>query len=83
MTLVKVDQKMRIRFPKKISKMLHLKGKEMLEMEVREGEIRIMRPKEADMSSFPLLKDMIENPLRSKVRITSEMLERVEEEMYL
>ena len=83
MTLVKVDQKMRIRLPKRISKKLMLKGRETLEMEVRGDEIRITKPKKIDVTNDPMLKDMIENPLRTSKKITSEILNKIADEMWM
>ena len=83
MTLVKVDQKMRVRLPKRVSKRLRLKGKELLEMEVRGDEILLSRPRKIDISKDPILRDMIERPMHSKVKITSELLEKWEDEMWL
>lgn len=83
MTLVTLDQKMRLRLPKMISERLELKGREELVIELDGEAIRITKPKKDDIKRYPLLKYMIEHPLRTGVRITSELLDSVEEEMYL
>ena len=82
MTLVKVDQKMRVRLPRRISRKLKLKSKEALEIDVKGDEIRLKRPKKFDIKNSPILRDMIERPMHSKIKITSELLEKWEDEMY-
>ena len=80
--LVKVDQKMRIRLPKRVSEALKLKGKETLDIEVKGEEIRLTKPKKIDLSNDPVLRDMIERPMHSKIKITSRLLEKWKEEMW-
>ncbi len=82
MELIKVDQKMRVRLPKKVSDELKLKGKDILELEVKGGEIRITKPRSANLSSDPVIRDMVERPMRPKVKVTSELLEKFKEEMW-
>jgi bifunctional DNA-binding transcriptional regulator/antitoxin component of YhaV-PrlF toxin-antitoxin module len=82
MTLVTVDQKMRIRLPKAASKRFKLKAKEPLNVEVKENEIRITRPLKIDFSKDPMFRDMIERPMRTKIKVTTELLEKWQEEMY-
>ena len=82
MPLVKVDQKMRIRLPKKISERLKLKGREIMELEVQGDVIRLTKPKEVGAINDAMLRDMIEHPLHTKKRITSEILNKIEEEMW-
>ncbi len=83
MMRVKADQKSRIRLPKDAREKFKLKDKEVLYMEVTEDEIRIVRPKKIDTSNDLILRDMIERPMRSKIKITSELLEKWEDEMWM
>lgn len=83
MALVKLDQKMRVRLPKRISDRLKLKGKEMLEVQFNGNGILISRPKKTDLKNDPVLRDMIERPMHSKIKITSELLEKWEDEMWM
>ena len=82
MILVTVDQKMRIRLPKRVAKKFEIGAKEMLGIEMKDGGLFISKPKKRGMTSYPLLRDMVEHPLYSKVKITTELLENMEEEMY-
>ncbi|MDE1833441.1 MAG: AbrB/MazE/SpoVT family DNA-binding domain-containing protein [Candidatus Micrarchaeota archaeon] len=83
MALVKLDQKMRIRLPKRVSKELGLKARESLDVTVREGKIQISRPKARDLRGSLVLRDMIERPMHTKMKITSELLEKWEDEMWM
>ncbi|MDE1857184.1 MAG: AbrB/MazE/SpoVT family DNA-binding domain-containing protein [Candidatus Micrarchaeota archaeon] len=81
MAVVRVDQKMRIRLPKRISGKLRLKAKEALNIEEKNGEIRISKLKD-NLSESLVLRDMIERPMHTKMKITSELLDKWEEEMW-
>lgn len=79
---VTVDQKLRVRIPKRLAGKLKIRGRERLGIELNEGRLIMTKPKRFDMKSYPLLKDMLEHPLHSKVKITTALLEKAEEEMY-
>ncbi|HVC58130.1 MAG TPA: AbrB/MazE/SpoVT family DNA-binding domain-containing protein [Candidatus Acidoferrales bacterium] len=83
MVMVKLDQKMRIRLPKRVSKELGLKGRESLEMTVKDGKIELSMPKKGNLSGSLVLRDMVERPMHSKIKITSELLEKWEDEMWM
>ncbi len=82
MTLVKLDQKMRIRLPKKVSQRLRLRTRESLDVKIVDSRILITRPKKIDSGNDPVLRDMIERPMHSKIKVTRELLEKWEEELY-
>jgi antitoxin component of MazEF toxin-antitoxin module len=77
-----MDQKMRVRIPKHISRRMGLKGSETLNIDITEGEIRISKPRKMDASNDPILRDMIERPMHSKIKITGKLLEKWEKEMW-
>ncbi|MDE1855574.1 MAG: AbrB/MazE/SpoVT family DNA-binding domain-containing protein [Candidatus Micrarchaeota archaeon] len=81
--LVKMDQKWRIRIPKKVRKALKLQNKQPVEIEIEGSGARISSPsKERIIETDPVLRDMIERPLKSKIKITRELLEKLEEEQW-
>ena len=82
MATARLDQKMRIRLPKSISKKLKLRAREAVNIEEKGGEIRITRLKKTSLEGNLVLKDMIERPIHSKIKITSELLEKWEEELW-
>ena len=82
MVMARLDQKMRIRLPKSISKKLRLRGRETLDISEKNGEIRIIKPKKISTENDPILRDMIERPMHSKIKITSELLEKWEDEQW-
>ena len=83
MPIVKLDQKMRIRLPKKVSKELGLKDKEPLEINVKDGRIEINKLHKTDLENDPVLRDMIERPMHSKIRVTTELLNKMAEEQWI
>ncbi len=82
MELVKIDEKMRIRIPARVRKRLGIKKKTVLGLTLEGDKIIITRPVGTGPENDPILKDMIERPLHSDVKITSEILERLEEEAW-
>jgi bifunctional DNA-binding transcriptional regulator/antitoxin component of YhaV-PrlF toxin-antitoxin module len=84
MATVKMDQKWRIRLPKNVRKALKLKTRQALDIEVKEGKVLITRPSpKRSMEMDPALRDMIERPLHSKIKITTELLEKLGEEQMM
>lgn len=84
MTMVKVDQKLRIRLPQNARKALRIKSRQTLNVEVKEGTLVISRPSSRrSLEMDPALRDMIERPLHSKIKITTELLERLGEEQMM
>ncbi len=78
---VVVDQKKRIRLPKKVSDALQIKSKEILSIAVEDGKIVVSRPRK-DLPMSPMLRDMIERPFHTKVKITTELLEKIGESQW-
>jgi len=82
MALIRVDQKMRVRLPKHVSKKFKLKSKEILDVEIKGDEIHLSRPKNFEINSDPVIRDMVERPMHSKIKITGKLLEKWKEEMW-
>lgn len=83
MAIVKMDQKWRIRLPKNARTALRLKSRQPLDIEVKEDKVLITRPSpKRSLEMDPVLRDMIERPLHSKVKVTRELLAKLEEEQW-
>ena len=84
MGLVIVDQKLRIRLPKNARKALNLRSKQSLEVEVKKGEVLLRRPSPMRLfENDPMWRDMLERPFHSKIKITTELLEKLGEEQMM
>lgn len=79
---VKIDQKMRIKLPKDVNKRLKLKKKDVLNLELKDNEIHLSKPKKFDMKSDPVITDMIERPMHSKIKVTNKLFEKWEDELW-
>ncbi len=82
MELVRLDEKMRIRLPKRISNRLKLAKRATLALELKGDGILLTVPKDLENDSDPVLKDMLKRPMHSDTKVTRELLEKWEEEMY-
>ncbi len=76
-----IDQKMRIRIPKRVSDAFGARSKEAVTVIFENGRIVISKPKKGSRMS-PWFKDMIERPFRTDFPITTELLEKIGEEQW-
>ncbi len=81
-TLVKLDKKWRIRLPKKAREAMGLTGKEMLEVDLEDGKLLIMKPSKKLQRLSPFMRDIIERPLKTKMVITTEMINKAKRERW-
>jgi AbrB family looped-hinge helix DNA binding protein len=83
MTLIRVDQKMRVRLPKHVREKLGIRGREPLDIEVSGDRAYISKPKKVDISADPVIRDMVERPMHSEIKVTSKLLNRWKDEMWM
>lgn len=81
-SLVQMDEKGRIQIPTKIRKRLNLKSKQIIFIEVKNSNLTIGRVKKLDESKDKVLRDILINPTHSKVKITTELLNKMREEVW-
>ncbi len=83
MPVVKSDQKQRIRLPKEVSRKLRLNGRDSFEISVKDGKIELTKLNEVSTETDLILRDMVERPMHTKIKVTSELLEKWEDEMWM
>ncbi len=82
MPVVKVDEKGRIQLPKGLRHELGIKARQSLVVQ-RQGELlTISRVGKVNAKEDPLLKDIILRPVRTKVKVTKELLDKLEQEQW-
>ncbi|MBI4167789.1 MAG: AbrB/MazE/SpoVT family DNA-binding domain-containing protein [Candidatus Aenigmarchaeota archaeon] len=85
MPVVKVDEKGRIQLPKGLRHELGIKARQSLVVQ-KQGDLltvgRVGKIGKADVKNDPLLRDIILHPLKGKVKITKEFLDKLEEEQW-
>lgn len=82
MPIVKIDEKGRIRLPREIRKVWHLRPRQPLLVEIRGGVLSVHRARKVEPSHDPLLHDILRNPGRSRVRLTRKLLLRLKDETW-
>lgn len=83
MELMKMDEKGRVRFSKKVRKMLKLKPRQVFSVEINENGILLSKPSQSPLDNDRVLKDMKERPLRLKgITLTKKLLDRLEDEAW-
>ncbi|MFQ5878784.1 MAG: AbrB/MazE/SpoVT family DNA-binding domain-containing protein [Dehalococcoidia bacterium] len=82
MPAVKMDEKGRIQLPIEVRKAWKLKPRQTLLVEMKQDTVSVRRVKRLDPETDPLLRDILLRPLRSKVKITTALLEKLEEEQW-
>jgi bifunctional DNA-binding transcriptional regulator/antitoxin component of YhaV-PrlF toxin-antitoxin module len=83
MELMKMDEKGRVRFSKKVRKLLKLKPKQVFAVEINENGILLSALLKSLPDNDRVLKDMVERPLRLKgVNLTKRLLDKLEEEAW-
>lgn len=81
-TLAKMDEKGRVQIPTKIRKLLKLKSKQLIFIEVKDDTALIRKAAKPDVSSDKVLRDIFVRPGHSKVRLTAEMLNSLKDEVW-
>ncbi len=82
MPIVKMDDRGRIQLPKELRKELRLRARQPLVVRREGEELRLTKAKELDPAKDPLLRDILLHPLKSKVKITKKLLDKLEEEQW-
>ncbi len=80
--LVKVDDKWRIRLPKRARDAMKLTGRELLEMDLEDGKILIKRPSGKLNLKSPFMRDIIERPIKTDFVVTLEMINKLRDEVW-
>ena len=82
MPIVKMDEKGRIRVPAEVRESWHLKPRQALVVRVEKERFEVTKMWAPDPKTDPLLRDIMERPLRSKVKVTRELLRRIKDETW-
>lgn len=82
MPVVRMDEKGRIQLPSEIRKQWHLRPRQPLLVSVERGKVSVTRLARPTPETDPLRRDIIKRPLRSKRKVTRELLEKIEDEMF-
>ncbi len=82
MPVVKLDEKGRIQLPKTFRKELHLRPRQPLVVKKQGELLTVSKVTKVSPNEDPLLRDIILNPLKSKKKVTKELLEELKDEMW-
>ena len=82
MPIVTMDEKGRVQLPREVRNEWHLRPKQSLIVEIREGEISLKRVNVSGSTRDPLLRDILVKPGRSKVKVTGKLLRKLEAEAW-
>ncbi len=81
-TLVKMDEKGRVQIPTEMRKRLRLEPKQLISIEVKSESATIKKAERLDRSKDKVLRDILVNPGQSRIRITTELLNSMKEEVW-
>lgn len=82
-TLVKMDEKGRVQIPTKIRKLMKLKSKQAIFIEVKNNTAFFKKAERPDASKDKVLRDIFVKPIHSKVRVTRELINKLKEEVMI
>ena len=82
MPVLKTDEKGRIQLPREMRKAWNLKPRQSVFVEIKQNSMVLTKAKRLEPQTDPLLKDIVLNPLKSKVKVTKKLLERLEDEQW-
>ncbi len=77
-----MDEKGRIQLPQGLRTELRLRPSQYLIVRKEGEEILVGKIRKIDPLKDPLLRDIIVNPLKSKVRVTKKLLDKLEEDQW-
>ena len=80
--IVKIDEKGRIQLPREFRTGLKLRPRQSLMIRQQDDEILVSKVRKRDPSKDPLLNDIMLRPLKSKVRITKTLLNKLKKEQW-
>ncbi len=84
MLIVKMDEKGRIQLPHEVRQAWRLKPRQPLLINISGDSLSVRKLKKLTPKSDPLLRDMIERPLRLKgVMLTKKLLDKIEDEAWM
>ncbi len=81
-TLVKMDEKGRVQIPTEMRKRLRLEPKQLISIEVKSESVTLKKAERLDRSKDKVLRDILVNPGQSRIRITTELLNSMKEEVW-
>jgi bifunctional DNA-binding transcriptional regulator/antitoxin component of YhaV-PrlF toxin-antitoxin module len=81
-TLVKMDEKGRVQIPTEMRKRLRLEPKQLISIEVKSESATLKKAERLDRSKDKVLRDILVNPGQSRIRITTELLNSMKEEVW-
>ena len=79
-TILRIDEKGRIHIPTRLRRALKLESKQLVTMDVRKNTLIFRRAQKAKQSKDKVLHD-ITNPAKSRVKVTTKLLENLDSEM--
>ena len=82
MSIVKVDNKGRVQLPKNLRMEFKLKSGQSLLLRKKGEGVLLSKVTRLDPHTDPLLRDILLHPLKSKVKVTKELLDKLEEEQW-
>jgi bifunctional DNA-binding transcriptional regulator/antitoxin component of YhaV-PrlF toxin-antitoxin module len=83
MEQMKMDEKGRVRFSKRVRTLLKLKPKQVFAVEISEKGILLSKATGTPLEGDRVLKDMIERPLQLEgMRLTKKLLDKLEDETW-
>ena len=81
-SVVKMDEKGRVQIPKRIRKVLKLKSRQLISIEVKKNFAYLKKMDKLIESRDKVLYDILINPGHSKIRITKVLLDKMKEEAW-
>lgn len=81
-TLVKMDEKGRVQIPKRIRKIMKLKSKGTISIELKNNIAVFKKVDRLEVSKDKVLRDIFIKPMHSKVKVTKELLDKLKEEAW-
>lgn len=80
--LVKMDEKGRVQIPTKVRKLMKLKSRQTISIEVKNNTAFFKKADRPEVSKDKVLRDILINPGHSKIRVTRALLDKLKEEAW-
>lgn len=80
--IVKLDEKGRVLLPARVRKMLDIKVRQPVTLEVRNGAVYLTGNNQVDESADRVLTDIIKKPGHSRIILTSQSLDKMKREAW-
>ena len=82
MPVVKVDEKGRIQLPKGLRHELDIKARQSLVVQKQGELLTVSKVGKVNAKEDPLLKDIMLRPIKTKTKVTRELLDKLEQEQW-